>query len=228
MTTKIKSGFLVINGMIILTTLSACGLGLSPEPTVDASALITSVAETVQAELSQTAAALPTSTNTPVPTVTSTPTITNTPIALTSITIPAPSTGRTSTGVIADDAEFEADVTIPDNTIVSPGEEFLKTWRILNTGSTTWNTTYQLVYADGIALSDYEDVIVEPIVDLPDAIAPNESAEVSVRIVAPTRNGTYRIYYRLLNPQGNFFGEILYLIIIVNDGSATVVPSATP
>ena len=47
-----------------------------------------------------------------------------------------------------DHAYFVAE-TIPDGTVLSPGEEFTKTWRIKNVGTDTWTTEYTIAFADG-------------------------------------------------------------------------------
>jgi len=59
-------------------------------------------------------------------------------------------------------------------------------------------------------------------------VKPNETIDISVDMVAPTTTGTYISYWRMLNPQGQLFGESMTVVIVVTDGSTTVVPSATP
>ena len=39
--------------------------------------------------------------------------------------------------------------TIPDGTIMQPGETFQKTWRLKNNGTCTWNSSYKIVYWSG-------------------------------------------------------------------------------
>ena len=41
------------------------------------------------------------------------------------------------------------DVTIPDGTLLKPGQIFLKIWRIKNTGNCPWNVTFELAYDHG-------------------------------------------------------------------------------
>ena len=48
-----------------------------------------------------------------------------------------------------DNATFISDVTIPDGTVLSPGRTFGKTWRLKNTGTTTWSSGYQLAFVGG-------------------------------------------------------------------------------
>lgn len=37
------------------------------------------------------------------------------------------------------DARYVKDITYPDGSEVAPGSEFIKTWRVANTGVWTWN-----------------------------------------------------------------------------------------
>ena len=50
-----------------------------------------------------------------------------------------PSSAAHSGYPVSDDAStFVDDVTVPDGTIMRPGQEFIKTWRIRNSGSVPW------------------------------------------------------------------------------------------
>ena len=57
-------------------------------------------------------------------------------------------TSTRTAGVVAlcDAAAFVRDVTIPDGTIVEPGRDFTKTWRLKNVGTCSWTTAYALVF----------------------------------------------------------------------------------
>jgi len=44
-----------------------------------------------------------------------------------------------------DAASFVRDVTVPDGTKMEPGDDFTKTWRLLNAGTCSWTTAYRLV-----------------------------------------------------------------------------------
>jgi hypothetical protein len=48
-----------------------------------------------------------------------------------------------------DRMRFIADVTIEDNTVLSPNQAFRKTWRIQNSGSCTWSPGYRLIFDSG-------------------------------------------------------------------------------
>jgi hypothetical protein len=122
--------------LLAAVVLAACGPSTPPTPTLDANAVITQVAQTVEAGLAQTQAALPslTPTNTVQPTATATitPAITSTPFTINTPTFSAPLPGTTGG---PDKLKFVEDVTIPDGTVFKAGEGFDKTWKIENIGT---------------------------------------------------------------------------------------------
>ncbi len=92
------------------------------------------------------------------------------------------------------------DVTIPDDTILRPGEEFIKTWRLQNTGTCTWNSDYALVWFSG------EQINANPVVPLRGMTEPGQSVDLSVEMKAPETEGTYQGWWKLRNPSASFFG----------------------
>ena len=92
------------------------------------------------------------------------------------------------------------DVTIPDDTILRPGEEFIKTWRLQNTGTCTWNSDYALVWFSG------EQLNANPVVPLSGTTEPGQSVDLSVEMKAPDTEGTYQGWWKLRNPSASFFG----------------------
>src|SRR5258706_7818777 len=58
---------------------------------------------------------------------------------------PAPPRPTNSPGC-TNSAKFVADVTIPDNTQLDGGKEFVKTWRVMNSGTCIWASDYKLAY----------------------------------------------------------------------------------
>jgi hypothetical protein len=187
--------------------LCACGPGESAEPTFDVNAIHTSAAETVAAEFTQTARAVP-----PTSTETVTDTAANTPEATALPTETAVPTNNpfvsTPTAITCDDAVWVADVTVPDGTEMTPGQDFVKTWMIKNTGSCTWGTGYTLIHG-------YDETLEGVAEPLTNAVAPGEEVEVSVRFRAPSSVGEHRSYWRMQNSGGSAFGEFLYVSIVV-------------
>jgi hypothetical protein len=110
-------------------------------------------------------------------------------------------TDPTPTPVNCDQAGFVADVTIPDNTRVDPGEEFEKTWKLRNTGTCTWTSGYAIVFDKGDSLGAPAS---SPLTEVD--ISPNETVEISVTLIAPEDSGTYQGHWKLRNAAGQVFG----------------------
>jgi hypothetical protein len=120
------------------------------------------------------------------------------------------------------DAEYVADVTIPDDTVVSPGETFLKTWRVRNSGTCPWTEGYVLRFTEGAQMGGPASV------PLP-AANPGEVAEISVSLTAPSEPGRYRGDWRLCVGEAACFGPRLYLQIVVGaTPTAETTPETTP
>ena len=92
------------------------------------------------------------------------------------------------------------DVTIPDDTVLGPGESFIKTWRLQNAGTCTWNSTYALAWFSG------EQIGANPEVPLSVTTEPGQSVDLSVEMTAPETPGTYQGWWKLRNPSGSLFG----------------------
>ncbi len=115
-----------------------------------------------------------------------------------------------------DDAKYVADVTIPDGTTLAPSTAFTKTWRVMNTGTCAWDSTYSLVFVGGNQMSGPAKFA------LPGNAAPGATMDISVNLIAPDAPGTYAGEWRLANPSHTVFGT--------NDSPLTVsiVVPATP
>ena len=116
------------------------------------------------------------------------PTVTPTPAQ------PTPTSG------CYDQAAFVQDVTVPDNTLMSPGQRFEKTWRLRNDGTCTWTEDYALVFVGGSAMGGPASVA------LPEAVVPGRTLDLSVPLTAPSANGTYESKWLLRNEKGQTFG----------------------
>ena len=196
--------------LAVVLLVAACNMPTSgsPQPN-DIGAINTLAAQTVIAQLTQMAqstatpgsdsqgglptntpaAELPTSTPTPTATATNLPT--NTPVPPTATPRP------TATPLPCNWAQFVKDVTIPDDTVLSPGESFKKTWRLKNIGSCNWTSGYSLVFLNGEEMGGYS-------VSMPHTVAPGDTVDLSVNMVAPTQAGTYRGNWMLRNKDGRF------------------------
>ncbi len=93
-----------------------------------------------------------------------------------------------------DKAVLIEDVTIPDNTRLSPGATFTKTWRFQNTGTCPWNDT-SLAFLAGDRMNAPDTAPLPP-------TAPGKTVEASVELQAPSTDGVYTGYFELHNAQG--------------------------
>ena len=118
-----------------------------------------------------------------------------------------------------DRVDFVADVTIPDNTIISPGNSFTKTWRIKNSGSCSWTTNYKLVYSSG------EQMGGAAATALSGNVNPGQTIDISVSMVAPNSVGTHQGYWRMQNASGGAFGWGINgdqaFWVLINTGTAS-------
>jgi len=129
-------------------------------------------------------------------------------------------------GACTDKATFVADVTVPDNTQFAPNTSFTKTWRLKNSGTCSWTPDYVVTYVSGDPMS-----AVYP-AKLTSSVAPGANLDVSVNMVSPSVNGTYKGNWGLKNPSGKLFGlgtnsDVPFWVqIVVGSGSAA--PTAIP
>jgi hypothetical protein len=197
---------LLISGLL----LSACGASTTtPEPTPDVAAVRTSAASTVVSRFTLTAAAF-TPTPQPTPTDTTVPEPEDTATPTATVPVVAVVTNAEGTQVeLCDSLSYVADVTVPDDTVMSPGQDFVKTWRIKNTGACPWGAGYVLAYAG------YSNQMSGKFVALTEVIQPGQEVEVSVQFKAPTAAGEYLSAWTMRNPQGVTFPEIVFVRVIV-------------
>jgi LysM repeat protein len=101
-----------------------------------------------------------------------------------------PTSTSTPTTVLLQ-AQFIGDVTIPDKTVVSPGQAFTKTWRFRNNGTVPWGEGVRLIFVEGEYRGFESNKMDGPdFVNVPN-VTPGETVDVSVDLVAPTEAGHY-------------------------------------
>jgi hypothetical protein len=185
--------------------LSACGSAADATPTLSLEGIATSAYMTFSAEMA-TKEALTPPTNTPAPSPTPFPTLAQaSPLATFALASSTPLVGGTSD---CDDAVYASDLTIPDGTIMKPGEIFVKTWRFLNSGTCAWSTTYKLVFVNG-------DSMGAASAGVPIPVPVNSQGDISVTLKAPDDSGTYKGNWQLQNDKNQPFGSIVYVQIQV-------------
>jgi hypothetical protein len=205
--------------------LAACGpSATAAAPTSDVAAIRTSAASTVVSQFTLTAAVF-----TPVvpaaPTEAPATEITDTTepnVTTTATTAPVAEVTNAEGTVVAlcDKYSWDpetVDVNIPDNTPVSPGQDFVKTWKIKNIGTCTWGAGYKMVFSYSSSPSaDSLKGVAQP---LSAAIAPGQEVDVSVQFTAPDLPGTYFSVWTMQNAKGISFqgndNKALYVQVVV-------------
>ena len=208
-----KVQLLLALGAILL---ASCGGGNAPEatPTLGVNQIQTFAVATFSSALTMTAMAAPT--NTPAPTQTpATPVTTlatNTgAVPVTGITPGAPVGGVAATSSCYGLA-FVSDVSIPDNTQMDPGETFTKTWKVKNTGSCAWDAGFKFQNTGGEPLGTA--------FTLPASVAAGQTYDISVPMTAPSTNGTLRSNWRMSTATGQYFGDEVFVVIVVGNAAA--------
>jgi hypothetical protein len=105
-------------------------------------------------------------------------------------------------------ARFVEDVTVPDDSLYNSGVKFTKVWRLRNDGECTWPSGTRWVFIGGDLLGAQSPAEVE-------LAEPDRIVDVSVDMVAPAAPGTYKSYWRLQAPDGEYFGDQAYVRITV-------------
>ncbi len=209
----------ILLSLVLILLITAC----SPEAEADAPAeglsvedVYTAVAQTIEAKSAQ-------ATSTPSVIPTSPATITPVPTIATFST-PTPqqkSYVSNSTAYGCYDAAYVSDVTIPDGTVLTPGETFTKTWQFLNSGSCAWDEDFILVFSSG---EDMDGADTE----IGTSVAVGSTGSLSVEMVAPDTAGSYTGYWRLTTADGINFGQAVYVMITVSGSTATPTQTFTP
>lgn len=223
--------------LIIATLLAGCNVGATPAPTIDVNAINTNIVGTTIAQLSvqftETALAMPSPTalpsNTPIPiqtfalptadgaspTVGTPPTVSfnATPLpGFTPLASPVPAGATLALGDACSNSAFEGDVTVPDGTIFKPGDDFVKVWKLRNTGNCTWDDGFTLVFIAGDRAIDPVDFTFKKSGDF---VAPGEAINIGIKLTAPLKPGDYAGHWRMRNDKGYYFGTILSVYFTV-------------
>jgi polar amino acid transport system substrate-binding protein len=152
------------------------------------------------------------------------PTITPQPAAAVATTIPV---ALPASSIPCDVMAYVADLTYDDQRMTAPpvlnrGQPFTKGWRVRNTGSCTWDSSYSLLYSGGnkpgAAMNGQADAIQGP-------VPPGATTDVYANLIAPSQYGIYLGFWEMRNPHGQTFGQRLWVGINV---PAPIAPTPVP
>ena len=232
MNKKIKKTSLWILVLLVFTLiLVACAPKTPVEPTLDANVIFTQAAETVATQLTRTALSQPTATNTLQPTATRTATNPAPSATLNVVSTNSVSVGTSAVGTTPNPNKmiFVSDVTIPDGQVIPPGSKFVKTWKIRNTGTTTWTANYRVRNWAGERFGAPASFL------LGQEVKPNTDVDISIEFTAPLLSGEYLSHWILSDETEANFGNTFYVKFIVGVPASptatigsTAEPTATP
>jgi len=119
----------------------------------------------------------------------------------------------------APDCVFVRDVTVSDGKVISPGTLFVKTW-LVKTGVDGWPAGCKLTNVDGNKMNSSGSIVLGP-------QKPHKLVEISIPLTAPSRPGKITSKWRVLGPDGNFFGHTLWTTIVVKRSGSSAPAVAT-
>jgi next-to-BRCA1 protein 1 len=102
---------------------------------------------------------------------------------------------------------FLRDLSIPPKTVLSSRQNFIKEWRVQNTGTCAWDYNFSMMLVGGDAM-DVGPTLFRKRVE------PNETAVITLDMDAPKKTGTYTGYWRMSDGT-NPFGDTLVVSIVV-------------
>jgi hypothetical protein len=191
-----RRNILVAFVLIVLALIMAIGLRGSTQTiqnlVANFSGVQTVAVATFASDLTQTAAAHPTSTPTLAPTTTPTLTLIDVNATEASAT-PTPSCYR---------LRWIKDMTIPDFTLMTPGETFTKTWQVSNSGTCAWQPGFQFAFYGGDPMGGSNYTLTQ-------AVNPGDQMELSIPMTAPSGTGIIISTWRMSGFNGWFFGDAL-------------------
>ena len=184
---------LVIVSALLMLTISACGpSNADATPTMSVDEIYTAAFKTLSAQQATQLALTP-----PTPyTLADSATDCSTPHTRCDTALGTAPTLAGGGAQLCDNCVFVSDVTIPDGTVMTPGQTFTKTWALMNNGTCAWSTSYKLSFISGEAMGGTS-------VPVPSAVPAGQQAQISVSLIAPATGGSYTGTWRCKMPRVN-------------------------
>lgn len=115
--------------------------------------------------------------------------------------------------IIEAKADFVGDITAPDGQVFPPGAEFMKCWRMKNSGLNDWEESTQLIFVAGESFIRGSGAYV---LDVGSVSAGDEVDVWTGELKAPEVPGRYIGYWRLKNGStGQLFGDSIWIDVVV-------------
>jgi len=134
---------------------------------------------------------------------------TTTPIPAIFTAVPTPTVTATATeGPCTNGLEYVQDITIPDDTVIASAASIDKQWLVKNSGTCDWDSTYRLKWIGGDPLGAAQEQILYP-------ARAGTQVTLHITFTAPTAEGTYESAWQAYGPDGNAFGDQVFMKITV-------------
>jgi hypothetical protein len=210
---------LVMISALLLTACGATPSDLTPTANVNLDEIRTQAVGTFSAALTQTELVSPS--DTPVPSVTPAPTFPALATSTGGTPFVSGPTVAPTTGCYG--LAFVSDVTIPDNTVVTVGQTFTKTWKVRNAGSCAWDAGFNFAFVSGDAMGGTTQTLAAP-------VAAGAETNISVPMTAPNKSGAVQGFWRMSTAANQFFGDQVYVLVNIGGvaASATSTTSLGP
>lgn len=196
--TRVKLTKILLGLSVAVLALSACGPRVStPNP----EQMKTYVAETIAVQLTRTEIARPS--ETPAPTLAPSPTLApptatvsvpTAAVGLPTSTTAGPATATPPPPQTGVDAGVWTYSTPVDGTNIKAGGKFTVVVTLMNTGTTTWNTSYYIMHTGGPAMGAATEI------NMPYEVPPNMSVQITIEFTAPTETGKVKSDWMIVNP----------------------------
>jgi len=144
------------------------------------------------------------------------------------VTVPPTPTGAAPTAPLPPptptscaEMQLVSNVAVPDNSPIAPNAQFVRTWRVQNSGTCAWFGTLNFIgtgsQMDGQSPTNLPDVQV------------GQTADVSIKLIAPAQPGSYQGTWEARTNDGTILGRLV-VKINVTDRTITPMPivTATP
>ncbi|MBI9047200.1 MAG: hypothetical protein JEZ06_22125 [Anaerolineaceae bacterium] len=196
---------------------------VAQQPTLDPMLVHTEAAQTIEAKLTKDAPAQPVAKNT-IPGQAQTaapgqPLNTVTPIVIATLTsAPLPQAAD----------KFELIAQEPaDGTVITKEHEFDMVWTIKNTGTTTWDEEYSVVWFDFTDRIDASGTEAKQYF-FREVVLPGETTNIIVDMFTSAKSGEYYSWWKIKNNLGQNFGDLDVTIIVVSPDAPPAADTATP
>ncbi|GAB1602857.1 protein ILRUN-like [Argonauta hians] len=111
---------------------------------------------------------------------------------------------------------FVKDVTVGEGESVPPNTKFTKTWRLQNSGDNSWPPGCCLKFCYGDQMTHIDRVMSVN-------LSPGQVTDISIDMVSPSNTGIYQGQWRMITPSGCYFGEVIWVIINVDEAGLLAV-----